>query len=318
MPRTSPEDRSPYRAGPHWVAVFAAAATWPLLLVGGSVTVYRVGMAVPDWPTTFGINMFLYDFLNAPWGVYLEHSHRLFGAAVGLTCIVLAAWSVLVERRAWLKGLAAFALLAVVGQGVLGGYRVRYNSPGLALVHGCTAQAFFALMVAVAVLTGRGWARAEKPRTDPEHLRRRASWTLLLIYAQMVAGAVLRHRGEGLVSHAALAVAVWGHVAALAWRVERRRGELPELVPSARAMALGATGQVGLGIVAWLALRPFDGIPRPVTSPQALVRIGHQGLGALLLAAAVVLTLRAFRHLGAPVDRAIEPGVAVRTLEAVG
>src|SRR5436305_12713818 len=86
----SPRPRESFRRGPHYVAVFAAVFTWPLLLVGGSVTVYRVGMAVPDWPTTFGINMFLYDFVNAPWGVYLEHSHRLFGAAVGLTCVVLA------------------------------------------------------------------------------------------------------------------------------------------------------------------------------------------------------------------------------------
>ncbi len=58
--------------------------TWPLIFVGGSVTTYRVGMAVPDWPTTFGMNMFLYDFWNAAWGVFVEHSHRLYGAAVGL------------------------------------------------------------------------------------------------------------------------------------------------------------------------------------------------------------------------------------------
>src|SRR5262245_38586844 len=74
-------------SGPHRVALVAAAMTWPLLLVGGSVTVYRVGMAVPDWPTTFGMNMFLYRFWNAAWGVQVEHTHRLFGAAVGVACI---------------------------------------------------------------------------------------------------------------------------------------------------------------------------------------------------------------------------------------
>ena len=50
-----------YRRGPHWFALVAAAFTWPLLFVGGLVTTYKVGMAVPDCPTTFGINMFLYD-----------------------------------------------------------------------------------------------------------------------------------------------------------------------------------------------------------------------------------------------------------------
>src|SRR5271168_2937503 len=69
-----------YRRIPHWFALFAAIFTWPLLFVGGLVTTYKVGMAVPDWPTTFGMNMFLYDFFKAPWGVFGEHTHRLYGA----------------------------------------------------------------------------------------------------------------------------------------------------------------------------------------------------------------------------------------------
>ena len=75
--------RNPNSAIPHRVALLATAFTWPLLFVGGLVTTYRVGMAVPDWPTTFGINMFLYDFRNVAWGVFVEHGHRLYGAAVG-------------------------------------------------------------------------------------------------------------------------------------------------------------------------------------------------------------------------------------------
>ena len=76
-----------YRRGPHWIAVFAAVFTLALLFVGGSVTTYRVGLAVPDWPTTFGDQMFLYDFWNAPFGVRVEHTHRLYGAAVGLATL---------------------------------------------------------------------------------------------------------------------------------------------------------------------------------------------------------------------------------------
>ena len=71
------------------MAVFAAVFTLPLLFVGGSVTTYRVGLAVPDWPSTFGINMFLYDFWNAPFGVRIEHTHRLYGAAVGMATMGL-------------------------------------------------------------------------------------------------------------------------------------------------------------------------------------------------------------------------------------
>src|SRR5947199_501521 len=109
-PGSSQADLRPvYRRGPHWVALFAAAFTWPLIFVGGSVTTYRVGMAVPDWPTTFGINMFLYDFWNAPFGVRVEHSHRLYGAAVGLSTIVLAAWFLAAEPRRSLKWLGVIA-----------------------------------------------------------------------------------------------------------------------------------------------------------------------------------------------------------------
>src|SRR5438445_7362249 len=101
----------------HFVAVVAAVFTWPLLFVGGQVTTYRVGMAVPDWPTTFGINMFLYRFSQTSWGVFIEHRHRLLGAAVGLAAVVLALWFGVAERRRWLKLMGVVALLAVIAPG---------------------------------------------------------------------------------------------------------------------------------------------------------------------------------------------------------
>jgi len=110
------------------MALLAAVFTLPLLFVGGSVTTYRVGMAVPDWPTTFGINMFLYDFWNAPFGVRVEHAHRLYGAAVGLATVGLMVWFFCFEPRRWIKALGVVALVAVIGQGILGGTRV---TPGL-------------------------------------------------------------------------------------------------------------------------------------------------------------------------------------------
>src|SRR3954453_21906471 len=134
--------RPGYRAGPHWMALFAAVFTLPLLFIGGSVTTYRVGMAVPDWPTTFGINMFLYDFWNAPFGVQVEHTHRLYGAAVGLATIGLMVWFLAFESRRWMKALGVAALFAVIVQGVLGGTRVTQVSTFLAAVHGSTGQAF--------------------------------------------------------------------------------------------------------------------------------------------------------------------------------
>ena len=124
-------------------------------------------MAVPDWPTTFGINMFLYDFWNAPFGVQVEHAHRLYGAAVGLATIGLMVWLLASSVAAWMKVLGVFALVAVIVQGVLGGTRVTQVSTFLAAVHGCTGQAFFGLMVALCVLTGRDWH--EPPRAGTGH-----------------------------------------------------------------------------------------------------------------------------------------------------
>src|SRR5947207_1326298 len=94
-----------YRRGPHAVAVCAAVLTWPLIFVGGLVTTYRVGMAVPDWPTTFGMNMFLYRFWEAAWGVFIEHGHRLYGAAVGVATIVLLICFLAAQGRWGLKAL---------------------------------------------------------------------------------------------------------------------------------------------------------------------------------------------------------------------
>lgn len=297
-----------YRPGPHRVAVFAAVFTWPLIFVGGLVTTYRVGMAVPDWPTTFGINMFLYRFWEAAWGVFIEHGHRLYGSAVGVATIVLCLWFLASERRTYMKVLGVFALLAVIGQGILGGYRVRLNSTTLAAAHGCTAQAFFSLVIALCVFTSRSWQEQAIRTSDPLQLRLRSALTLVLVGMQIVFGAGLRHFASPamLVSHAILSAMVFTSAATTAWVVESRNHELPELVPAARALGLSLLTQVALGIAAWWVLRPFDGFPRLVTTAQALVRTGHQANGALLLATAVVLTLRTFHHFG-PAPRSSVP-----------
>ncbi len=308
-----------YRPGPHRVAILAAVFTWPLLFVGGLVTTYKVGMAVPDWPQTFGANMFLYNFFQAPWGVFGEHTHRLYGAAVGLFTILLMVDFLAFDRRRWMKWLGVLALVAVIGQGVLGGYRVRLNSTMLAAIHGVTAQAFFGFMVALCVLTGRGWFAKARPAADVRKYRSLSASGLFLVYAQVVLGAWLRHYGDfhALVVHSILAFLVFGHLSAVVIRVERHKADVPELLPAARAMGLLLILQIALGIGAWWLLRPYDGVARPVTLLAALVRTGHQANAGLLLASAVVLTLRAFGQLAGTADRPGSAGLGARDLEAV-
>ncbi len=316
-------DHDRYRPGPHRVALLAAAFTFPLLFVGGSVTSFGVGMAVPDWPTTFGMNMFLYNFWNEPFGVKLEHTHRLYGAAVGLATVVLAAWLLAFDRRRFMKALGVVALLAVIAQGVMGGLRVERISTAFAAAHGVFGQAFFGMMVALCVLTGRVWHDPARPTADPARLRASAVVMLALVYGQVIVGAWFRHFGTAaaLWTHLALAAAVWGHAGFVFTRVARRKAVVPALWPSARALGVAVTLQVVLGVAALWLMLPLGGNPRTPTLWQAMTRTAHQTNGALLLAAAVVLTLRAFRHLAPsaapPPSPPARPEPASRTMEVV-
>jgi cytochrome c oxidase assembly protein subunit 15 len=304
-----------YRPAAHWIAVSAAIFTLPLLYVGGTVTTYRVGLAVPDWPTTFGDNMFAYDFWNAPFGVRVEHTHRLYGAAVGLATILLCLWFLAFEPRRWLKGLGFLALVAVIVQGILGGTRVNQVSTLLAAIHGFTAQAFFGLIVALCVFTSRKWSTAAKPADDPAHLRWLAMAVLCAVALQIILGSWSRHFATlaTIGMHAPLGAILWIAATIVLVKVERNRQAAWPLAASARALAVLTTLQVLLGALALFDLLPLDGIPRPTTFSEALVRTGHQTGGALILAACVVLCLRAHRHLAAP--SCCESG---RTTEEVG
>ncbi len=289
---------APFRRGAHLMALGAAVFTLPLLYVGGSVTTYRVGLAVPDWPQTFGINMFLFNMWNEPFGVRVEHTHRLYGALVGFDTLILAAWLLIYEPRKWMKWLGLAAVATVVVQGVLGGTRVTQTSTILAAVHACVGQAFFALMVALCVFTGRRWQSSLETRIESRWLKPLGWAILALVPAQIMLGSWLRHFGtwQALVNHAFLAPVVVVCCLFLAFAVEQHKASWAPLVPSARALGLLAALQLGLGVGSFIALLPFDGVARGVTFYQAVTRTAHQTSGALLLAAAVVFQLRCLRH----------------------
>src|ERR1043165_4509809 len=116
MIATSPNRVSPW---PHRLAVVLACATFPLVWVGGLVTTTDSGMAVPDWPNTYGYNLFLYPWqtwLLGPWDLFIEHGHRLLGASVGIITIFLVATVWRKEPRAWVRWLSLAALVCVILQ----------------------------------------------------------------------------------------------------------------------------------------------------------------------------------------------------------
>src|SRR4029434_4883167 len=99
----------------HRLAVVTVAATFLLIIFGGLVTNTGAALAVPDWPTTFGHNMFLYPWSAMVGGIFYEHSHRLLGALVGVLTLGLAAVLWPAGGRLRLAGLVALAIVIVQG-----------------------------------------------------------------------------------------------------------------------------------------------------------------------------------------------------------
>jgi heme a synthase len=189
----------------HRFACALSAATLFLVALGGVVTTKGVGMAVPDWPTTYGENMFLFPPSKWIGGIFYEHSHRLVASAVGMLTIVLAVWLWLKESRAWLRWLGVIAFFAVVFQGVLGGMRVVFDKYGLGtelgIFHATFAQLFFLLICSIALFTSRWWTNNAVRSGDSEirpTVRRCFAATTLLILVQLVLGATMRHQHAGL------------------------------------------------------------------------------------------------------------------------
>ena len=136
-----------------WFAVLNAVATFLLIGLGGLVTSHEAGMSVPDWPTTYGYNMFLFPVDKWIGGIFYEHSHRLLASVVGLFTTVLAVWLWLKDPRKWLHWLGIAAFLLVIAQGILGGLRVRWQLDWLGVPHGAVAQTFLVLTCAIALFT---------------------------------------------------------------------------------------------------------------------------------------------------------------------
>ncbi len=242
----------------HRFALLTAAATLGLIGVGGLVTSHGVGMAVPDWPNTYGYNMFFFPISKWVGGVFYEHSHRLLASGVGLLTSILALWlygksarpflkfsglllclvgAGLALRSArhwadavviavtgaaalvaglvwprcepsprWLRRLGVAAFFAVVLQGVLGGLRVVLFKDQIGIFHATLAQLFFALMCALALFTSPWWQNSRQTAGAasgpgariPLGLVWLFSLATVLILAQLILGATMRHQHAGL------------------------------------------------------------------------------------------------------------------------
>lgn len=291
----------------HRFSQFVAACTVLLLLAGSLVTSTGSGLSVPDWPTTYGWNMFTFPPSKWVGGIFYEHGHRLIASSVGFLTIVLAAWLWIADPRRWMKRLGVAALGAVILQGVLGGLTVLFFLPtAISTAHAGLAEIFFCLTIAIALFTSRGWIDGDGAVDDPM-LRRVATTTTAVIYLQILVGAVMRHSDAGL----AIPDFPWmfGHVvpdhwdAKIAVHFAHRVGAL--LVTIAVAATAGHVlyhhrrvtqlSRPAMLILALVAVQVTLGALTVLTERNIWINSVHLVCGALVLVTSIVITLRSWR-----------------------
>ena len=313
---------------PRRFALLLVCLTFPLIWVGGLVTTTRAGMAVPDYPTSFGYNMFLYPldwWWSGPWDVFVEHGHRLFGIVVGIVTIMLTIAIYKSPNWSHLRKAAVVALVAVIMQGLLGGLRVELNARSLAMIHGCTGPAFFAFAIVLAMWTSEKWQNPVGEMTanvicdiapQLSRIKRLAILTSVLVYCQLILGATVRHMPvmakpqtmkTFVFFHIFVAFALAGHIAMLWLRTHRQR-ELPAWIRRpARWLAILVLLQLVMGITTWvtkwnwpmgigdLSRTTADYTVTEGSMIQSIVVTAHVAIGSLLVGISVLISTRLWK-----------------------
>ena len=283
-----------------------AWATFLLIVAGALVTSNDAGLSVPDWPTSFGS---LYKIPAMVGGVKYEHTHRMIAEFIGLLIIVMAVWTQRVETRKWMRVLGWTALVAVIGQGVLGGLTVLNLLPWtISTAHATLAQTIFCAVVAMALFTSRNWIEDVPPVAEHNLTLSTPTLTALTascVWIQLILGAAFRHTGIKLLPHLIGAGVV---TALLCWTVVRvltRYGSVAHLRKPAELVLALLMIQLGLGFAAYLSrLQWMLNPPQPVTG-IVISTVSHVAGGALVLATSVVLAIQSRRMIQAQASEAV-------------
>jgi cytochrome c oxidase assembly protein subunit 15 len=368
-------------------AVFTACLTFVLVWMGGLVTSKGVGLSVPDWPNTYGYNMFFFPPSKWIGGIFFEHTHRLVASTVGFLTMLLALWlygrnsrpvlrwggilfviagmlccvkfpkhdpeniSTCVLGAAffaasfvwpkcepsprWMRVLGVCAFIAVVAQGVLGGLRVTELDARIGIFHATLAQLFLVLVSFIALSLTTFWRNLPfHAESDRHHIRFFFAATTLLVLAQLVLGATMRHQHAGLsIPDFPLAYGkIWPDTSAAAisrYNAERinivdynpitalqvelqmlhRIGALLILIAVAyiawrTPRYLGRQHRLGKLAFLWLALvltQALLGAATIWTGKAADIATAHVACGALCLVTGGLTSILSFKLLAAPV-----------------
>ncbi|HEV8063135.1 MAG TPA: COX15/CtaA family protein [Gemmataceae bacterium] len=289
---------------PRWLHIWAVLTVLAALgaMTGGTVvTTLRVGMADPVWPT-YPWHLALISWDEPSPGFLIEHTHRALAYAAGFCVVVLTIGLWWTRSLPWLR---YTCLIAIVVQGLLGGFRVRLDAwlgSDLKLIHGSFAEVVFALAVSAAVATSRSWREPADlaDQQGAESLRRASLLCMLAVFGQIVLGGFVRHTNSSLGQRGHLLVAFLV-VATVAWLVHRAV-DAPVLEAPLRRAVWCLAGllalQILLGVETWMTKFVPGVFPdtQPVTVRQAIIRTAHYVVGSGVFGFAVVTSLRAYRQ----------------------
>ncbi|MEY4822940.1 MAG: hypothetical protein RLY72_2592 [Planctomycetota bacterium] len=311
------------------LAIVAAVAVFLLLVTGGLVTSLESGLAVPDWPNSFGHNMLLYPISQMKDGIYYEHAHRLFGMLVGVTALVMLGVVWREDSRRLVRMLAIAFIVIVCAQGLLGGLRVTGNitsatsgtelrpSTLLAIVHGMFGQIVFATACVIACIASTSW-KSTTPAVavvDAGRVRTLPIVLLCALLVQLFLGASYRHLQvpphDGLpAQHPSWPI--WFHIAGAivvlvlavitgALAGSRARNIKPvRILGKGLVHAVGLQVALGVGALVVVLIRVDEKIP----GYEVLVTSAHQAIGALLLAMTAMLAALSLRFVAEPASAA--------------
>ena len=301
------------------LALFAKilfAATVLLVVAGGLVTSTDSGLSVPDWPTTYGWNMFTFPLSKWVGNIRFEHSHRLIASTVGFLTVVLTVWVWRRDRRRGVKILAATALAAVVLQGILGGLTVKFLLPTpVSVAHACLAQTFLCLTLALALVTSRSWQRREPQSRESEAGPGARGWAIAAfaaVYVQLVLGAWMRHSHAGLAipdfpgSFGRIVPDHWSFPIALAFAHRAWAVVVAAIVISAcrfagKPMSGALVRRPARILLVLLPLQMALGGLSVLTAQAVPITVAHVAIGGLLLSCAAWLAIAV--HAGPVVER---------------
>jgi len=280
-----------------------------VITAGALVTSNDAGLSVPDWPTSFGYLVKIPHFVG---GVRYEWTHRMLAGSLLTLTLAIAIWTLVVERRRWLRWLAIGAFCTVIAQAILGGLTVLlFQPPIVSTAHAAVAQTFFCIAVAIAVFTGRRWVE-EQPATEFDQ-RRPTLFTLTLLsifvlYVQLFLGGMFRHHGLSWWPHVVHAVVV---SFVLAWTAVRALTVYPHIEAVRRPAILMLSlviAQLCLGFTAFLTRVAWGHDAVQPELPMVISTVTHVAVGALLLATTVILAIQVWRHVPVAFEERIPQG----------